>query len=93
MTGEDACSSVFMHVPGRGAFVRALLPVRLERAHKLTFGVWIGVTPDELRRASDVWWEPEYVDLVLEGRLAREPEIAQDGVAERAAAITPPKAA
>jgi hypothetical protein len=70
MNDEDARSSVFMQVPGLGAFVRALLPVRLERAHKLTFGVWIGVTPDELRRAFDVWWEPEYVDLVIEGRLA-----------------------
>lgn len=70
MNGEDAGASVLLQVPDLGAFVRALLPVRLERAHKLTFGVWVAVAPEDLKRASDVWWEPGYRDLVIEGRLA-----------------------
>ncbi|WP_155859323.1 DUF2199 domain-containing protein [Cellulomonas sp. KRMCY2] len=70
MNDGDARTSVFMQVPGLGSFVRALLPVQLGRSHKLTFGVWIGVTPDDLKRASEVWWEPEYAELVIDGRLA-----------------------
>jgi hypothetical protein len=59
-----------MQVPELGAFVRALLPVRLTGGHIITFGVWVGVDPDDLRRAFDVWWKPEYRDLHLHGRLA-----------------------
>jgi len=70
MNGADPRSSVFLAIPGLGTFVRALLPVQLERSHRLTFGVWVAVAPDDLRRASDVWWGPEYVDLVVEGWLA-----------------------
>lgn len=59
-----------MMVPTVGTFVRALLPVRLTGGYTVTFGVWIGVHPDDLHRAFGVWWEPEYVDLKLDGRLA-----------------------
>lgn len=68
MNGEDAQSSVFMTAPG--GFVRALLPVQLARAHTLTFGVWVGVTTDDLKRAYDLWWAPGYRNLVIDGRLA-----------------------
>jgi hypothetical protein len=44
--------------------------VRLTGGYTVTFGVWIGVHPDELQRAFAIWWEPEYVDLRLDGRLA-----------------------
>lgn len=70
MNGQDAQSSVLLTAPGLGGFVRALLPVRLERAHTLTFGVWVEVTPDDLKRAHDLWWAPGYRDLVIDGRLA-----------------------
>ena len=66
----DANQSVMMMVPTVGTFVRSLLPVRLTGGHTVTFGVWIGVHPDELQRAFAIWWEPAYADLRLDGRLA-----------------------
>jgi hypothetical protein len=66
----DAESSVMMQVPSIGAFVRALLPVRLTGGHAVTFGVWVGVHPDDLQRAFAVWWEPEYAGLRIDGYLA-----------------------
>jgi hypothetical protein len=59
-----------MMVPTVGTFVRSLLPVRLTGGYTVTFGVWIGVHPDDLQRAFASWWEPEYVNLRLDGRLA-----------------------
>jgi len=70
MTHHDANTSVMMQVNHIGAFVRALLPVHLTAGHIITYGVWVGVSPDELRRIFDTWWSPEYKDLVAEGRLA-----------------------
>jgi hypothetical protein len=61
-----------MQVPTVGAFVRCLLPVGLTGGFAVTFGVWVSVHPDDLQRAFDVWWEPEYRDLTLDGRLANE---------------------
>lgn len=59
-----------MMVPNVGAFVRALLPVRLTGGHAVTFGVWVGVHPDDLKRAFETWWAPEYAQLQMDGRLA-----------------------
>lgn len=59
-----------MQVPHVGPFVRALLPVKLTGGYTVTFGVWIGVHPEDLRGAFDTWWTPEYSDLAMEGRLA-----------------------
>ena len=59
-----------MQVPGTGAFVRVLLVVRLAGSHAVTYGVWVGVDPDDLQRAFRVWWESEYENLRLEGVLA-----------------------
>ncbi|MEO2134786.1 DUF2199 domain-containing protein [Microbacterium sp.] len=70
MTHSDANTSVMMQVNHIGAFVRALLPVHLTAGHTITYGVWVGVSPDELRSISDTWWSPEYKDLVVDGRLA-----------------------
>ena len=69
-TDEDPNAAVMMMVPHVGAFVRALLPVRLTGGHTVTFGVWVGVRPDDLKRAFDTWWAPEYAQLQMEGRLA-----------------------
>jgi hypothetical protein len=62
--------SVFMQVPGVGAFVRALLPIALAGGGSLTYGVWTGVDPAELRDIMAVWFEPEYRDLRVQGWLA-----------------------
>lgn len=68
-TAGDANESVMMQVPNVGPFVRALLPVRLTGGFTVTYGVWVGVHPDDLQRAFRVWWEPEYSDLRLNGFL------------------------
>jgi hypothetical protein len=43
-----------LEVPGVGSFIRALLAVRLTGGFSVTFGVWLEVTPKELRRAYDL---------------------------------------
>jgi hypothetical protein len=70
LSHADGGSSVMMRIPGVGSFVRALLPVDLTGGYTVTFGVWVGIDPDELQRAFAVWWEPAYKDLRLSGRLA-----------------------
>jgi len=70
MSHLDARTSVMMQVDNIGAFVRALLPVRLSGGHTVTFGVWIGVHPDDLQQAVQIWDDPAYLSLVVEGRLA-----------------------
>lgn len=59
-----------MQVPGLGAFVRARLPVQLTGGHTVTYGVWVGIHPDDLQRAFAIWWQPEYTELTLDGALA-----------------------
>jgi hypothetical protein len=54
----DPMRAVMMTVPHVGGFLRALLPVHLFGGDTVTFGVWVGVHPDDLRRAYDVWWDP-----------------------------------
>jgi hypothetical protein len=63
-------TDVMMQVAGAGAFVRALLPVRLDGGHRLTFGLWLGVPPEDLHRALEQWWAPSYSELVLDGVIA-----------------------
>ena len=70
LSHDDAWSSVMMQIPGVGPFVRCLLPIRLSGGHAVTFGVWVGVSPDDLQRAFRLWWAPEYAELVIEGLLA-----------------------
>jgi len=62
--------SVMMSVPKVGAFLRALLPVTLSGGTTVTYGVWVGVRPEDLKHAHDVWWEPSYSELKVEGFLA-----------------------
>ncbi|MGI5213132.1 hypothetical protein [Plantactinospora sp. CA-290183] len=59
-----------MRVPEIGAFVRALLPIRLTDGQSITFGVWLAIDPRELESVFVLWWAPEYRDLRLAGRLA-----------------------
>jgi hypothetical protein len=66
----DARTSVMLQVPDVGAFVRALLPVRLSDGSTVTFGVWVSVHPAELQRAAAVWDRPDYRALTLDGLLA-----------------------
>lgn len=66
----DANRAVMMQVPNVGAFVRALLPIRLSGGYTLTFGVWLAIHPDDLQRAARLWWSPQYAELRLDGWLA-----------------------
>ena len=70
MTDVDADGSVMMQVNHIGAFVRALLPVHLAAGHTITYGVWVGINPNDLRHVFETWWSPRYKDLVLDGFLA-----------------------
>lgn len=70
MAGRDAVDAVMMQVNGIGAFVRALLPVQLTGGYTVTYGIWVGITPEELRHIYDVWWEPEYRHLHVDGVIA-----------------------
>lgn len=63
-------NDVLMQVQGVGAFVRVLVPVKLTGGYSVTFGAWLSVSPDDLRRAYDIWWTPEYGTLRLSGVLA-----------------------
>jgi hypothetical protein len=66
----DPNRAVMMMVPNLGGFLRGLLPVHLSDGDTVTFGVWVGVHPDDLKRAYDLWWDPRYRDLPISGRLA-----------------------
>lgn len=63
-------NDVLTQVRGVGAFIRILIPVRLTGGYTITFGAWLGVHPEALRHAYEVWHQPQYLDLTLDGRLA-----------------------
>jgi hypothetical protein len=67
-----------------GAFVRCLLPVHLTGGLLLTFGTWLAVHPDDLRRAHAVWETDGYVALELTGVLANAIKPWGDGTLGRA---------
>ena len=69
MTDNTPRESVMMEVPDVGAFVRVLLPIRLTGGFSLTYGLWLEVSPDDLRSAFNLWLDPAYADLQLKGRL------------------------
>ncbi len=69
MTHSTPGESVMMQSPGVGAFVRVLLPIQLTGGYSLTYGLWLGVSPTDLKRTFEVWWQPEYVDLELTGTI------------------------
>jgi hypothetical protein len=56
-----------------GAFVRALLPVKLTEGHTVTFGVWPAIHLKDLKPAFDSWRDPacEHRHLVHPERAAR----------------------
>lgn len=56
-----------LQVQGLGSFVRALLQVRLEGGDTVTYGLWLGVRPEELRRLWEIWNEPAYLGHEFEG--------------------------
>ena len=63
-------NDVLMSVRDVGSFVRVLVPVHLSGGYTVTFGAWLGVHPDDLRRTYEVWNSAEYAQLELDGVLA-----------------------
>ena len=51
-------------------FLRVLLPVQLDIGREFRFGVWIEVSKREYKRIWDLWDEPEYSTVSVEGVLA-----------------------
>ena len=92
LSEPDPARAVMMQVPGLGAFVRCLLPVHLTGGYTLTLGVWLGVDPADLRRAYEIWWEPGYKDLALDGHLANRLPIWDLLAARAHAEVTNPEA-
>lgn len=70
LSDPDPNVATLMQIPEVGPFVRALLPVRIEGGHELSFGVWVAVHPDDLQRAFRAWNAPEYSQLTITGYLA-----------------------
>jgi hypothetical protein len=91
MSHADANQSVMMMVPTVGSFLRVLLPVQLSGGYTVTFGAWLGVHPDDLKRAFSVWTAPDYVDLRLDGRLANALPAWDVFAAPAAAAVRDPE--
>lgn len=52
--------------------MRSLLTVHLDDDTSLTFGLWLGIHPDDLQHLSRVWWEPEYADVSFTGYIAND---------------------
>lgn len=71
LSHDSAETSVMMQTSD-AAFVRVLLPIRLDDLSTVTYGVWLQVDVDDMHRAFSVWTTPEYGDLRLEGRLAND---------------------
>ncbi len=75
MDGGRAISFVTLgtpDLPTLRSFYRSWDWTERDGGDTLTFGVWLGVHPDDLQRAFREWWAPTYPDLVLEGRLAED---------------------
>jgi hypothetical protein len=70
MSHDTPRESVMMQVPNVGAFVRALLPVRLSGSYTVTYGIWLAINPRDLPSTFQVWWAPSYQDLRLTGWIA-----------------------
>jgi hypothetical protein len=70
LAGPTPEDSDLLQVPDVGAFVRALLPIRLEQGHTLTYGIWLAVRPAEFHAVVSAWWAPEYSGLKFSGSLA-----------------------
>jgi hypothetical protein len=65
-------SRSFAQLATGDSFVRCLLLVRLTGDSVLGFGTWLRVSPDDFRRAKEIWNAPEYADLTLDGILAND---------------------
>lgn len=78
--GRTWGNDVLMSVRDVGDFVRVLIPIHIEDGTSLTFGAWLAVEQADLHRAYEVWWEPEYVGLELDGVLANHLPPWEDGV-------------
>ena len=59
-----------LEVRGVTGFVRVRLPVRLSGGSSLRVGTWLRVAPDTFHRVREVFYEPAYAKLEIDGELA-----------------------
>ena len=59
-----------IEVRGITGFVRVRLPVRLSGGSSLRIGTWLRVGSETFRHLRDVFYEPAYATLEIEGSLA-----------------------
>nr|WP_240894872.1 DUF2199 domain-containing protein [Kineococcus siccus] len=69
---HDTVESSVMMQTSEAAFVRVLLPIRLDDLSTITYSVWFRVELHDMHRAFLAWTGPQYSQLRLEGRLAND---------------------
>jgi hypothetical protein len=63
-------NDVLMQVKDLGSFIRILVPVKLTGGYTVTYGAWLSVASEDLKRTWEVWNDPAYADLRISGVLA-----------------------
>lgn len=63
-------TEALLYAPGFGAFMRALLPLRLTGEMLLTYGTWIAISDEDFEYALAVWDAPAYAAMRISGTLA-----------------------
>jgi hypothetical protein len=89
-------NDVLMQVEGVGFFVRILVPIKLTGGHTTTYGAWLSVHPEDLRRSWEVWTTPAYKELRLRGVLANSfpdgcPKLTASPWRQRCSMLTTPR--
>jgi hypothetical protein len=70
MSGRTPSDSDLLRLPPFGAYIRALLPVRVEGGGVLTYGPWVKVDSARFDNLRTVWSTPDYAAIRVEGALA-----------------------
>jgi len=70
MSGITPSDSDLLRLPPFGAYIRALLPVRVKGGGILTYGTWVKVEPGQFDQLRAVWPSAGYAALRTNGTLA-----------------------
>jgi hypothetical protein len=70
MSGRTPSESDLLCLPPFGAYLRALLPVRVEGGGVLTYGLWVKVAAEKFDNLRVVWPSPDYATVRTVGVLA-----------------------
>lgn len=70
LNDPDPTQASMIRVDDGSCYLRALLVVNLRDGRAVTYGLWVEVSREDLRRANEVWDEPTYADLTLTAHIA-----------------------